>query len=63
LITETLHQRISGGRETFDDRPRTFEGVPQSMLDVFMRALIPLEHILSSLCELCLDKSKELDIY
>jgi len=32
-------------------------------LDVFVCALIPVEHILSMWCDLCLDKSKELEIY
>jgi len=62
LRTETLHQRISDGREAFDERPSTLKMCRSPWLDVLMCALIPVEDILSILCELCFDKWKELDI-
>jgi len=63
LKTETLQQRNSDGRETFHDSPRILKVCRNPWLDVFMRALIPVEDILSIWCEMWLDKSKEFNIY
>jgi hypothetical protein len=60
---ETFNKRIFYASQTIRNHPRTFEIVQQSVIRRVLRALIHVEGILSSCCELLLDKQQELNSY